>query len=412
MGFAVGLSGLDAAQKDLDVTGNNIANASTVGFKDARAQFADVFASSLAGAGAGQIGVGTQLSSVAQQFTQGNITTTNNALDIAINGQGFFRMDDNGAIRFTRNGEFRFDDQGFIVNDRGLKLTGFGVNAAGNIVPAAPTPIQISFADIAPKTTTQFQLGMNFDSRQTPPATALFDPTDPTSFNFSTAGDVFDTLGNSHVFTTYFVKTATAGQWQMYATVDGVTPSTVNLGGGAGVPATLNFNNVGALTTAMPLTASMPVATGAVTPLVFTTDLTGSTQFGSAFGVNNLTQDGFASGHLAGFNISSDGTIVGSYTNGQNRTLGQVVLASFRNPQGLAALGNNLFSETGDSGLPIVGAPGTGAEGVLQSSALEDSNVDLTQELVNLITAQRVYQANAQTIKTQDTVLQTLVNLQ
>ncbi len=411
MGFQSGLSGLNTSAKNLDVIGNNVANSSVVGFKGAAAQFADVFANSLTGAGAGQIGIGSKVATVAQQFTQGNISVTSNPLDIAVNGKGFFRMDQAGAVSYTRNGQFRFDSQGFIVNSNGLNLTGYGVDANGNILPAAPAPIQIDFSDVPPQTTQQFVLGMNFDSRETQPATALFSPVDPTSYNFSTSGNTFDSLGNAHPFTLYFVKTATAGQWQMYGTVDGGPVADVNLGGGAGVAATLTFNNVGQLTSGMPLNASLVVATGAVTPLAFTFDLTGSTQYGSDFGVNTLSQNGYSSGRLAGFNVSDDGILIGRYTNGQSRNLAQIVLADFRNLQGLKPLGDNLWEETADSGLAIVGTPNSGSLGVLQSSAVEDSNVDLTAELVAMITAQRVYQANAQTIKTQDAILQTLVNL-
>ena len=411
MGFQTGLSGLNTASKNLDVIGNNVANASVVGFKTAQAQFADVYANSLTGAGAGQVGIGSKVAAVAQQFSQGNVSVTSNPLDMAINGKGFFRMDQNGAISYTRNGQFRFDSQGFIVNNQGLSLTGYGVDANGNILPAAPGPIQISFADVPPQTTSQFIVGMNFDARETPPATALFDPADPTSYNFSTSGNTFDSLGNAHPFGLYFVKTAVSGQWQMYGTVDGTAPANVDLGAGAGTPVTLTFNNTGQLTTGMPLAAALTITSGAVTPLAFTFDLTSSTQFGSEFGVNTLSQNGYASGRLAGFNVSDDGILVGRYTNGQSRSLAQIVLADFRNLQGLKPLGDNLWEETADSGLAIVGAPASGSLGVLQSSAVEDSNVDLTAELVNMITAQRVYQANAQTIKTQDAILQTLVNL-
>jgi flagellar hook protein FlgE len=411
MGFQSGLSGLNTSQRALDVIGNNVANASVVGFKAAQAQFADVFANSLTGAGASPIGIGSKVSTVAQQFTQGNISVTSNPLDVAVNGKGLFRMEQAGAVTYTRNGQFHFDSQGFIVNNQGLNLTGYGVDANGNILPAAPAPIQISFADVPPQTTTQFLLGMNFDSRENPPVTALFDPLDPTSYNFSTSGNVFDTLGNAHPFSLYFVKTAVAGQWQIYATGDGAAPANGDLGAGAGNPVTVDFDNTGQLTTAMPLNASIPVTSGAVTPLAFTFDLRGSTQYGSDFGVNTLSQNGYTSGRLAGFNVSDDGIIVGRYTNGQSRNLAQIVLADFRNLQGLKPLGDNLWEETADSGLPIVGTPASGSLGVLQSAAVEDSNVDLTAELVSMITAQRVYQANAQTIKTQDAILQTLVNL-
>ena len=212
------------------------------------------------------------------------------------------------------------------------------------------------------------------------------------------------------MLTTYYVKTAVANQWQVYAALDG-SLAAANLGAGAGLPVTLNFNSSGALTTAMPIAATGTVTTGAVSPIAFSFDLSGSTQFGSIFGVNDMAQDGYSSGRLAGFNLSNDGTIIGNYSNGQSRNLGQVVLADFRNPQGLAPIGNNLWVETANSGLPIVGVPTSGSLGSTQSSAVEDSNVDLTAELVAMITAQRDYQANAQTIKTMDAVLQTLVNL-
>jgi flagellar hook protein FlgE len=197
----------------------------------------------------------------------------------------------------------------------------------------------------------------------------------------------------------------------MYGQVDGGALANADVGAGAGAPATLNFSNTGALTTGMPLNASLTLTNGAVTPLAYTLDLTGSTQYGSNFGVNTLSQNGYASGRLAGFNVADDGTVVGRYTNGQSRNLAQVVLADFRNVQGLKPLGNNQWEETADSGLAIVGTPSSGSLGTVQSSAVEDSNIDLTAELVSMITAQRVYQANAQTIKTQDAILQTLVNL-
>ncbi len=411
MSFQQALSGLNTASKNLEVIGNNVANASVVGFKTQSAQFADVFANSLSGAGAGEIGIGAKISSVAQIFTQGAISATENPLDVAVNGKGFFRLDDNGAATYSRNGQFQFDKDGYIVNDQKSRVTGYGADANGNIQPSVPIPIQISFADSPPAITTDFDLGMNLDSNETVPAVAVFDPTDPDSYNQTTSATVYDSLGNSHIFSMYFVKTATPLQWQMYATADGGAASAVNLGGGAGVGSTFNFTNTGALTGFTPLTAALTITSGAVTPLSFNFDIGGSTQYGSPFSVNTLTQDGFGSGRLAGFNINDDGIILGRYTNARTRNLGQFVLADFRNPQGLKPLGGNQWEETPESGLPLVGTPSSGALGLLQSSAVEDSTVDLTGELVDMITAQRVYQANAQTIKTQDQVLQTLVNL-
>ncbi len=412
MAFQAGLSGLNAAAQSLDVIGNNIANAATVGFKQSRTLFTDVFANSLSGSGATAVGIGTKVASIEQQFSQGSISASNNPLDIAINGKGFFRLDDNGAVAYSRAGQFHTDNAGFIVTTEGYKVTGYTVDTVGNIVPTSPVPLQLSSAQQQPQSTANFRASMNLDSRDAVPATALFNATDPSSYNQTTSGSVYDSLGNAHVFTQYFVKTAVAGQWALYSTVDGTAPANVNLGAGAGTPINLNFNSSGALTTGMPIAGvAVTVGGGAATPVTLDLDFTSSTQFGSSFGVNSLFQDGYASGRLSGFSVSNDGIVVGRYTNGQSRNLGQVVLATFANPQGLKPIGNNRWDESSASGLPVVGAPGSGDLGALQSAATESSNVDLTAELVNMITAQRVYQANAQTIKTQDSVLQTLVNL-
>lgn len=401
MGFQQGLSGLNASSKALDAISNNVANSATVGFKQAQAQFADVFAASLAGGGAGQVGIGTQINSIAQQFTQGNVSVTNNPLDVAINGQGFFRMNNNGSISFTRNGQFLIDKSGYIVNGSGLRLTGYPADAAGTIVPSTPTDIQINTADLTPKTTGTAEVGLNLDSRETVPGVA-FSISNPLSYNASTSMSIYDSLGNPQVMGLYFVKSAIANQWSLYTNLNG---------GAAAGPTTLTFNSSGALTTAMPIAQSFPITTGAVTPLAFNLDFTDSTQFGSAFGVNRMVQDGYASGRLSGISIGADGVVQGRYSNGQARNLAEIVLANFNSPNGLQSLGGNQWGETSESGPPLVGAPGTGSLGVVQSAAVEESNVDLTAELVNMITAQRSYQANAQSIKTQDAVLQTLVNL-
>jgi flagellar hook protein FlgE len=411
MGFQSGLSGLNAASKNLDVIGNNVANAQVVGFKGSVTQFADVFAQSLGGGGASQIGIGAKVQNVAQIFNQGNITPTNNPLDIAIAGRGFFRMSDNGVVSYSRNGQFRLDSQGFIVNSDGLNLTGYGVDVNGNIVNAQPAPIRFDTVDIPPRATQAFTAGVNLNSQDPLPQIGVFNPNNTQSYNFTTSGTIFDSLGNSHTLTFFFVRSATPNQWSVYGTVDGTAPTNVDLGAGFGLPVTLAFTTSGVLTTAMPLNASLTIAGGAASPLGLTVDFRGTTQYGSAFSVNALSQDGYTSGRLVGFNVAQDGIILGRYSNGQSRNLGQIVLADFVNPQGLSPLGNNLWQETGDSGLALVGSPGTGTLGNVQSAAVEDSNVDLTAELVNMITAQRVYQANAQTIKTQDAVLQTLVNL-
>jgi len=423
MSFQQGLSGLNAASKQLEVIGNNVANANTVGFKQSRAEFADVFANSLTGGGGTQIGIGTSLSTVAQQFTQGNITSTNNSLDIAINGGGFFRMTNNGAVTYSRNGQFKMDKDGFIVDAANKHLTGYAADSAGILQKGAPVDLKINTADLQPQATAKIVGLVNLDSRKATPAVTPFDPTDPTTYNDSTAVTVFDSLGNSHTLQSFFVKTAAPNVWSVFTTADGIsttalpTPSATLT-----FPATgtgLNPTSVPASPTPVtfaPLNPPIPPATIPTIPtgaaaMALTIDYSASTQFGSNFSINSLSQDGYTSGRLAGFNTGADGTIVGRYSNGQSRTLGQVVLSSFPNPNGLQSLGGNAWSESSTSGAPLVGVPGSGTLGVMQSSAVEDSNTDLTAELVNMITAQRYYQANAQTIKTQDQVLQTLVNL-
>ena len=411
MAFQQGLSGLNSASKNLDVVSNNVANATVVGFKSSRALFADVYASSLSGAGASEIGIGSRVAAISQQFSQGNVSSTSNPLDVAINGNGFFRLSKSGTISFSRNGQFHLDPGGYLVNADNLRVTGYGVDAAANIVATTPIDIRIPTADIPPLATSTFRFGANLDAGSAQPTAAAFNLADPTSYNNTTSGTVYDTLGNSHILSYYFVKTATAGQWNMYASVDGTATTNVNLGAGAGNPLVMNFDTSGTLTTAMPVNASLTIGGGAATPIAISLDMGGTSQFGSPFSVNQLFQDGYASGRLSGINIGVDGTIKGRYTNGQSQNLAQIVLASFANPNGLKPIGQNQWSDSPDSGLAVVGTPNSGNLGVVQSSAVEDSNVDLTAELVSMIMAQRVYQANAQSIKTQDELLQTLVNL-
>lgn len=628
MSFQQGLSGLNSSAKQLDTIGNNVANSGTVGFKQSQAQFADMYAASLAGSGAAQIGTGGKVAAVVQQFSQGNVTNTNNAMDTAISGRGFFRMiDQGGSVFYSRNGQFQIDKNGFIVNSQGHKVSGYLPDATGLIIPGQPLPILLNSADLAPKQTASIAVGANLDSRLGTPTNAVFSAIDPTSYNSSTSLTIYDSLGASHVSSLYFQRlpiaatssaaiipagsttatlastagmsvgktitlpgaggagpsttsaaiipagastatvasavglavgdniklpgagaagpattdtlgsaigatsatlassaglaigdnitlagngaatitnivgnvvtfapattvvtaagsavsstkaltttiTAIAGNvltfapvtttatlanaavtsnkaltttitgivgnvvtfspattnatlagatvasnagspnWNTYLSVDGVLVPAV------GTPLTLlTFDTLGKLSSTTP--ASVPIGTlisSAFTPAgaaaqTITLNFAQTSQYGGAFGVNSLTQDGYASGRLSGFNTSADGTILGRYTNGQSRALGQMLLANFTNPQGLQPMGNNEWVESSASGAPLLGTPGSSALGVLQSSAVEDSNVDLTAELVNMITAQRIYQANAQTIKAQDQVLQTLVNL-
>jgi len=421
MSFSQGLSGLNAASKDLEVIGNNVANANTYGAKSSRAEFADVYAAALNGAGTNSIGIGVDLASVSQQFTQGNVTTTGNPMDLAINGSGFFQVSDGATTEFTRNGQFSIDKDGFIVNNQKQKLIGYPANAAGVIQSGQGGPIQLPTAGITPSATTKISLEMNLNaaSATTLPASGpQINFADATTYNNATSQTVYDAKGQSVALTYYFQKAGT-DSWNVYVAANGT--SVLDNGATPPVPTpvtTITFPANGGAPTApaAPVAVNIPATTnaaGAATLAIagVLLNLSGATQYGAPFGITSQTQDGFASGQLTSVNVQSDGVLMAQYSNGQSKPAGQLELADFRNPQGLTPLGGNAWSQSYTSGAPVFGAPGNGNLGVLQAGALEESNVDLTGELVNMITAQRVYQANAQTIKTQDQVLQTLVNL-
>ena len=506
MSFQQGLSGLNSAAKSLDVIGNNIANSATVGFKGSTTQFADVYASSLNGAGGNSPGIGVKVTNIAQQFVQGNVEATNNPLDIAINGSGFFRVESAGVVQYSRNGQFSLDKSGNIVNAQGAQLTGYGLGSNGQIAAGAPVPLRIDTSDQPPKTTSKIQIELQLDSRTNPPTKTPFNVDDTDTYNKQSPMSVYDTLGNPHTLSTFYVKSG-PGTWDVYASMDGYEKKALEVAGttltsaattgaraaweaaGAGAKAgalstyagaaaeairaaavaadpnmtaddqaaiaaaantaalvpgttpeqvdaailkvlkvapekigTLNFNTNGALNMATTgsnpsfngaFSLQLPVvpSTGAELKIPATMEFAGTTQYGTTTSEKRLEQDGFKAGSLQRFSTGADGVILGQYSNGQTKPLGQVILANFTNPNGLEPLGNNVWAESPDSGGALIGIPNTGGMGVLQSSATEASSVDLTAELVNMITAQRAYQANAQTIKTQDSVLQTLVNL-
>lgn len=410
MSFQQGLSGLNASAKNLDVIGNNIANSATIGFKASQAQFADVYATSLSGTTSLSPGVGVKLTAVAQQFTQGNLSVTNNPLDIAINGNGFFLMQaPDGTLAYTRNGQFQMDADGRVVNGTGHQLMGYGIDPTTSVLSNTLGPIQILPNGTA-KVTSQANLTMNLDAQSTA-VTGPINPSDATTYNFTTAFTVYDSQGVGHTAALYFRKTATVNEWAVAGQLDGTQG--IDLGGGAGSEVTITFDANGNLTTAMPLNLSvaLPPSSGAQSPLAFTLDLTGTTQLGSESGVNSVTQNGRSAGKFVGLQINDYGLIQGRYDNGQTLDMGQIILYTFNNPNGLLPIGNNLWLSTSASGTPTPNTPGSGVAGVVRSGALEESNVDLTAELVNLIVAQRTYQANAQTIRAQDQILQTLVNL-
>jgi flagellar hook protein FlgE len=422
MAFQQGLSGLNASSRALDVTSNNIANASTVGFKSSYTIFADMYASAMTGQSSRtQIGIGVAINAVNQSFVQGNLTVTNNPLDIAINGQGFFRMQQfDGTISYSRNGQFDLDKDGYITDAYGNFLTGFDVvtqNAGSSIFAGVASPLQVDTTNMPPQATADglgatgngATISVNLDSRNEviDPAAIPFNALNVNSYHDTTSMTVYDTLGNPHTMNIYFARRdiGPPSQWDVYTQLDG-DPATEN------GPFNLEFDDYGIPTAAANLMpVSFAIDTGAVTPLDFTVDLSNASQFGAGFSIYKLTQVGYTTGELAGLSVTKTGVVQGRYTNGLTWDIGQLALASFPSNQGLTSLGNNQWAESAESGQPIVGTPGSGVLGRVSSGEVEESNVDLTQELVNMIIEQRNYQANAQTIRTQDQILQTLVNL-
>lgn len=402
MGFGQGLSGLNAAAQSLDVIGNNIANAGTVGFKASSATFADVYANS-------RVGLGTQLASVNQRFSVGTISSTGNQFDMAIDGAtGLFRVQDpSGAVLYTRNGQFLVNKDNYIVNAQGHRLTGY---VEGSLTPE---PVRVPVGNIQPAATTDVRSTLNLDARAEPVDENIeFDPANTASYTHSFPITVYDSLGNAHQLTQYFIKRAgTAGEssnWDVYYRLDGEALSDDDQ------PTAMTFDAAGRLTEPAGRVSLVVDEIGGsdspAAPLSFGIDYANSTQFGGGF-TYSFDQDGYETGEYASMAVASDGSILASYTNGQTRTMGTLVLANFANLQGLKPVGGNAWVETSESGQPVLGTPGANGMATIKGQAVEDSNVDMSQELVNMIVAQRTYQANAQTIQTQDQVLQTLINM-
>jgi flagellar hook protein FlgE len=419
MSFQQALSGLNTTAKNLQVIGHNIANANTFGSKVSRAEFSDVYAQSLNGAGANNVGIGVKMATVAQQFTQGSIKTTDNPMDLAINGAGFFQVS-NGRdpVSFTRNGQFKLNREGFLVNNSGDRLMGYTADTQGVIQPGQVQAVQLPTDGVAPTPTTSIMIEANLDARLATTGNVLapnIDYNDARTYNNATSLTVYDPKGQEVALTYYFQKAAT-DTWHVYATANGV-----DVAGAPGAPVplttvTFSPNGSSVLSPVGPVNFTVPITTnaaGAATMAINPVEFNASrlTQWGSGFGVTDMRQDGFTAGQLTAILVEADGIVTARYSNGQSRPAGQIELANFRNPQGLQPLGDNNWARTYASGDPVVGVPGNGNLGVLQPGALEESNIDLTGELVNMITAQRIYQANAQTLKAEDQVLQTLVNL-
>ncbi|RJT26818.1 flagellar hook protein FlgE [Buttiauxella izardii] len=416
MGFSQAVSGLNAAATNLDVIGNNIANSATYGFKSGSVSFADMFAGS-------KVGLGVKVAGITQDFNDGTTTNTGRGLDVAISQNGFFRLvDTNGSVYYSRNGQFKLDENRNLVNMQGMQLTGYPATGTPPTIQEGANPVGLSVPNtlMAAKLTSQASMQINLNSSDKLPEVSPFDASNSATYNKKGSITVFDSLGNTHDMNVFYVKTAD-NKWDMYTQDSSVAGSKAVRAGA------INFNANGTIdNVTMPdpvnagqvITSTTPqfnISTGALNgaPAVnFNFSLLNSMQQNT--GSNNIVaanQDGYKPGDLVSYQINEDGTIVGNYSNEQTQLLGQIVLSNFANPEGLSSEGNNVWSASNASGVALLGTAGSGNFGTLTNGALESSNVDLSKELVNMIVAQRNYQSNAQTIKTQDQILNTLVNL-
>jgi flagellar hook protein FlgE len=402
--FSIALSGLSAASSALDVTSNNIANADTTGFKNSQAEFADVYASGAVNLNTSTGGEGVRLVTAAQQFTQGDISTTSSPLDMAINGNGFFTMNSPSGVVYTRNGQFSEDQNGNVISSTGQFLQVYPPLANGTFNTGALQNLNLETAQSAPVATGTGTVILNLPSNDTVPTVTPFNPTNPDSYSQSTSTTVYDSLGNSYPATYYFSQTATPGLWNVNMTVNGTA---------TGGTQTLQFSNTGAVTT--PANGNLTFAgfnpTDGALPMSMTFNFSQSTQYGTQFGVSSIIQNGFTTGQLSTVSIDATGVVSAVYTNGRSTQLGQLAIANFPNPQGLQQLGNTNWAQTFSSGTVVQGTAGSAGFGSVQSSSLESSNVDLTTELVNMITEQRAFQANAQVITTADQMSQTVIGI-
>ena len=422
MPFNIGLSGLNAAAADLKVTGNNISNSGTIGFKESRAEFANVFAHSYSYINKTAIGNGVRLAATPQQFHQGGLEYTQNGMDLAINGDGFFVIRDEvgqDRMNYTRAGAFQVDRDGYVVNSAGQRLQAYPPKIPGSTSAVFDTgkldDLKLPLDTMAPKATTAVDAQFNLNADEPVPTTAFAfggsDP-DPTSYNWSTTYTVYDSLGKPRDATMYFRKT-NANTWGVYVGMRNAAGVMGDKGSGA---TTLTFNSAGKYLSGGPIAVTAGPFTGigenGAAALAFSIDMSKSTQYhASRNTLNDLIQDGYSTGTLSGFDVDAAGVVFSRYSNGQSQILGQVAMANFKNAQGLQQLGENNWTESFGSGPPIYGAPGDARLGAIQSGAIETSNVNLTEELVNLITAQRNYEANAKTISTADQMTQTILNI-
>ncbi|MDJ0929107.1 MAG: flagellar hook protein FlgE [Gammaproteobacteria bacterium] len=397
MSFQVALSGLNAASTDLQVTSNNIANANTTGFKSSRAEFADVFSGDATG-----IGAGVRLTDVRQQFGQGNVEITERQLDLAVSGNGFFIVDDGGGLLYSRVGAFGLNAGGVVENAEGQTLQVYPPDGGGGFNTGTLGDLQILTDTSPPQASANVDMNINLPADATAPTVVPFDPNDPQTFNHSTSTVVYDSLGVGHTATYYFLETG--GAWEVYQTLDGAV---------TGAAQAFSFAPDGSIAAPANGIVSYPAwdpGNGA-NPVTIDLDLSNTTQYGSNFVVNSINPDGRAAGRLRNIEIDQTGVVFARFSNGQSEALGKIALANFSNPEGLAKVSDTSFQETFISGVAQRGEATESNFGLIQAGALEASNVDLTEQLVNMITAQRLFQANAQVIATMDTVTQTIINI-
>ncbi|MFK7894111.1 MAG: flagellar hook protein FlgE [Granulosicoccus sp.] len=405
MTFQIALTGINAASTELNSISNNIANNATHGFKKSRVEFSDVYALSAFGASSPSTGSGVRTTNIRQEFAQGDLQFTGRNLDLAVEGLGMFRMEDDGNALYTRAGTFGLDREGYIVNAQGFKLSGFGISQNDEIAPIMED-LRIDFSDMRPNSTENIEFSLNLDIKSG--VLPAFDADDPETFNFSTSVTVYDSLGSAQLANFYFKKDA-PNTWTAFTYIDGAEVSQV--GGDE-----ITFNNDGELLNingapAATYTTQLFNPVSGAEPMDVTIDMSDVTQYDNSYGINRVVQDGYAAGRMEDFDIDNDGIVYGRFSNGQAKMMGQVTLTNFPNPAGLRQVGSTSWQENFSSGEPATGAPGTASLGKLQSGALEGSNVDLTKELVAMIGAQRSFQANAQVISTGDTITQTVINI-
>jgi flagellar hook protein FlgE len=406
--FSIALSGLTAANSALDITSNNIANANTIGFKNSQAEFADVYASGAVNLNSSTSGEGVRLVTAAQQFTQGNISTTSGALDLAISGNGFFTLNSENGNVYTRNGQFSEDANGNVVSSTGQDLQVYPPLANGGFNTGALADLNLNTAQSAPVATTTGNVILNLPSNATVPTQAPFNPANSNTYTQSTSTTVYDSLGNSYPATMYFSQTAAPDVWTVNMAINGTA---------VGAAQTLTFSNTGAVTVPANGTLTFGAAPNQFVPpdgaqkMTVAFNFGQTTQYGTQFGVTSITQNGYTTGQLSTVSIDTTGVVSAVYTNGRSTQLGQLAIANFPNPQGLQQLGDTNWAQTFASGTVVQGTAGSAGFGSIQAGALESSNVDLTTELVNMITEQRAFQANAQVITTADQMSQTVIGI-